>query len=56
MTKGARLRAELDAINLWDRLYVEMAEPTKADSDACAARLLRRCQIAVELQKLIAVN
>jgi hypothetical protein len=56
MTKSKQLRTELDAINLWDRLYVELPEPSKIDRDACAARLLRRCQIAVELQKLIAIN
>ncbi len=56
MTKSRQLRAELEAINLWDRLFVEMVEPSTIDTDACAARLLRRCQIAVELQKLIAIN
>jgi hypothetical protein len=57
MAKRAQLlRAELEAINLWDRLYAEMAEPSKIDNDACATRLLRRCQIAVELQKLTAIN
>jgi hypothetical protein len=56
VTKSKQLKPELDAINLWDLLYVEMAEPSKIDRDACAARLLRRCQIAVELQKLIAIN
>jgi hypothetical protein len=50
------LRAELEAINLWDHLYVEMEEPCKIESDACAARLFRGCQVAVELQKLTAMN
>jgi hypothetical protein len=32
------LQAELDAINLWDRLYVEIPQPDVIDKDACAAR------------------
>jgi hypothetical protein len=51
-----QLRAELEAINLWDHLYVEMEEPSKIEGDACATRLFRRCQIAVELNKLTAMN
>jgi hypothetical protein len=50
------LRAELEAINLWDHLFVEMEEPSKIEGDACATRLFRCCQIAVELQKLAAMN
>jgi hypothetical protein len=46
------LQVELDAINLWDRLYVEIPQPDVIDKDACAARFLRRAQIISELHLL----
>ena len=46
------LKAELEAINLWDRLYAEDPEPSAILKDACVARFFRRAQIAVELMHL----
>jgi hypothetical protein len=46
------LEAELAAIDLWDRLYLDLSDPPKVETDACATRMLRRCQIAVELHSL----
>ena len=50
------LKAELEAINLWDRLYLEDPEPSATEKDACLTRFFRRVQIAVELMRLVANN
>ena len=50
------LKAELEAINLWDRLYAEDPEPSAMEKDACVTRFFRRAQIAVELMNLAASN
>jgi hypothetical protein len=33
------LEAELAAIDLWDRLYLDLSDPPKVETDACATRL-----------------
>ena len=50
------LKAGLEAINLWDRLYAEEPEPSAMERDACVTRFFRRAQIAVELMNLAASN
>jgi hypothetical protein len=50
------LRAELEAINLWDQLYAEDPEPSLIDKLACIARFFRRARIAVKLMHLISKN
>jgi hypothetical protein len=47
--KVESLKAELEAILLWDRLYVENPAPDTIDNDACKARVFRRVQIMMEL-------
>jgi hypothetical protein len=44
-----RLEAELEALALWDRLYLEIPTPDTIDKDACMARIFRRVQVIVEL-------
>jgi hypothetical protein len=39
-----RLRAELDAINLWDRLLAQNPEPSQIEKGAGRARWFRRPQ------------
>jgi len=46
------LEAELTAIDLWDRLYLDLSDPPKIETDAFATRLIRRRQITVELHSL----
>jgi hypothetical protein len=50
------LKTELEAINLWDRLYAEDPKPSLIDKQACVTRFFRRAQIAVELMNLTASN
>jgi hypothetical protein len=35
------LEAELEAVNLWDRIYVDNPSPDSVEKDACIARILR---------------
>jgi hypothetical protein len=46
------LKAELEAINLWDQLYVENPAPDAIERAACFARVFRRVQVVAELQQL----
>ena len=55
-TQAEVLKAELDAINLWDRLYVEVPAPDAIDKDACFARIFRRVQVIAELQAIARRN
>jgi hypothetical protein len=50
------LKAEMEAINLWDRIVADNPDPSDVEKDACVARLFRRVQIAVELQQLASRN
>jgi hypothetical protein len=50
------LKTELEAINLWDRLYWEDPEPSEMEKHACLTRVFRRAQIAVELMRLAGSN
>ena len=50
--KVATLKAELAAIELWDRLFIETPEPNQIDKDAAKARFFRSVQIVHELIKL----
>jgi hypothetical protein len=50
------LTAELNAINFWDRMYVDNPEPDQIDKDACVARLFRRSQVIVELERIARSN
>jgi hypothetical protein len=43
------LLAELNAIDLWDRLFAETAEPSQIEKDACKARFFRRVQVTMQL-------
>jgi hypothetical protein len=46
------LSAELDAIILWDRMYMDNAAPDLIEKDACIARIFRRVQVVAELSRL----
>jgi hypothetical protein len=50
------LSAELDAIILWDRVYIDNAAPDSIEKDACIARIFRRVQVVFELNRLAAVS
>ena len=50
------LKAEQEAMNLWDCLYVENPHPDGIDKDACLARIFRRVQLIAELHKLVSRN
>jgi hypothetical protein len=50
------LEAELDAIILWDRLYVDNPCPDLIEEDACIARTFRRVQVVAELNRLALRN
>jgi hypothetical protein len=39
------LTAELKAINLWDRMFMDQTDPDAIDYDACTARMFRRVQM-----------
>jgi len=51
-----RLKSELAAIALWDRLFSDLEHPDEIDKDACAARFRRRQVIQERLEELTAVN
>jgi hypothetical protein len=51
-----RLKSELAAIALWDRLFSDLEHPDEIDKDACAARFRRRQVIQERLKELTAVN
>jgi hypothetical protein len=46
------LEAELQAIDLWDRLFVESQQPAKIEKDATNARFFRRLQIILRMEGL----
>ena len=50
--KAEILQAELDAIMLWDRVYMDNAAPDSIEKDACIARIFRRVQVVIELSRL----
>jgi hypothetical protein len=50
--KIGSLKAEMEAINLWDHLFANSPNPSDMEKDACVARLFRRVQVAVELQQI----
>jgi len=52
MDNQAKLQAELEAISLWDRMFVDNPNPDTIDTDACMARMFRRLQIVVEMDRL----
>jgi hypothetical protein len=49
-------QAELEAHILWDRMYADKPAPDQIDKDACIARMFRRVQLMVELQKAASWN
>ena len=51
-----KLKAEMDAINLWDRMFADNPNPDDIDKDACTARLFRRVQVAAQLHELATRN
>jgi hypothetical protein len=57
MTKRVeKLKAELEALILWDRLFTEDPAPERIDKDACFARIFRRVQVIAELHELTSRN
>ena len=46
------LEAELQAIDLWDRLFVESEEPAEIEKDASNVRSFRRVQIILRMEGL----
>jgi hypothetical protein len=55
-TKIDVLTAELKAINLWDRIFMDQVDPDTIDNDACTARMFRRAQLVAELHELSSRN
>jgi hypothetical protein len=55
-SKVEDLKAELESLILWDRLYVENPAPDKIEQDACFARTFRRVQVVAELHELARRN
>ena len=51
-----KLKAELEALILWDRLFTEDPAPERIDKDACFARIFRRVQVIAELHELTSRN
>jgi hypothetical protein len=49
------LRAEIKAINLWDRLYLESPQ-TEIESDAFVIRQIRRQEIVQQLADMSSHN
>jgi len=47
-----QLLAELNAINLWDRLLAESENPSQIEKDAAKARFFRRLQLTMQLLSL----
>jgi hypothetical protein len=54
--KIEKLKAELQALILWDRLYMENPTPDRIDKDACFARLFQRVQVFGDLHDLTSRN
>jgi hypothetical protein len=54
-TEIAKLKSELAAIALWDRLFADLERPEEIDKDACAARF-RRLQVIEEKLKELHAN
>jgi hypothetical protein len=50
------LEAELNAIILWDRLYMQNPAPDSIERDACIARIFRRVQVVMELSRRAPVS
>ena len=50
------LEAELKAIILWDRMYMQNPAPDSIERDACIARIFRRIQIVTELSLFAPVS
>ena len=50
------LEAELNAIILWDRMYMQNPAPDSIEEDACVARIFRRLQVVMELIRLAPVS
>jgi hypothetical protein len=48
-----KLRAELDAMNLWDRLLAQGTEPRQIEKDAGRARWFRRTQVMQLLMSMV---
>ena len=47
-----KLKSELAAIALWNRLFADLEHPDEIDKDACAARFRRRQVIVERLKEL----
>jgi hypothetical protein len=50
------LKAEIKAINLWDRLYLESPPHTEIESDAFVIRQIRRQEIVQQLADMSSHN
>lgn len=50
------LRAELEALIFWDRLYMENPAPDQIDKDARMARIFRKVQLIAELHEATTWN
>lgn len=48
----AKLKSELAAIAVWDRLFADLESPDQIDKDALVARIYRRQAIAERLMEL----
>jgi hypothetical protein len=48
-----KLRAELNAMNLWDRLLAQDIEPRQIEKDAGRARWFRRPQVMQLLMSMV---
>jgi hypothetical protein len=49
----SQLEAELDAMNLWDRLLAQNPEPSQIEKDAGRARWFRRFQVVQLLSTML---
>lgn len=50
--KLKRLEQELEWINLFERLYDSLANPTEADQEAHITRQIKRTEVLAKIQKL----
>jgi hypothetical protein len=50
------LKAEIKAINLWDRVYLESPPHTEIESDAFVIRQIRRQEIVQQLADMSSHN
>jgi len=50
--KLERLEEELMSINLFERLYDRVANPTESEQKAHSARQIRRAEILAKIEKL----